>query len=267
MQSLVIGKFFDIFTPMKSHIYQTYRYLFVPFIALLAIWFVYWIEIRFNLNFNRFGLFPRSFKGLRGILFSPFIHSGFEHLLKNSIPLVILSSALAFFYPKRHLHILFYGFLFSGVLAWIIGRPSYHIGASGIVYFLASFLFFNGIKSRNYRLIALALGVVFVYGSLVWGVLPDETRENVSWEGHLSGLIVGFLMSYFYISQFVSKISGKKKPKTMQQSQHEEEFMRQFDEHGNFNPIDPEALELESGQTNLSSDDNEVHIYYKSNKS
>ncbi|MGO1729180.1 MAG: rhomboid family intramembrane serine protease [Flavobacteriaceae bacterium] len=250
---------------MKSHLYQTYRFLFLPFIALLAIWLVYWIEIRFGLNFNRYGLVPRSFKGLRGLLFSPFIHSGFEHLLKNSIPLVILSSALAFFYPKRHLHILLYGFIFSGVLAWIIGRPSYHIGASGIVYFLASFLFFNGIKSRNFRLIALALGVVFVYGSLVWGVLPDETRENVSWEGHLSGLIVGFLMSYFYISQFVFK-SAKKKPKTLRQSQHEEEFMRQFDANGNFDPIDPEAIAPEPGQTSLSSDDNEVHIYYKSKR-
>lgn len=257
-----IGKFFDIFTTMKSQLYKTYRYLWLPFFALLAIWIVYWIEIRFGFNFNSYGLFPRSLKGLRGILLSPFIHSGIEHLFKNSIPLIILISALAFFYPKKHIKILLYGFLFSGILTWIIARPSYHIGASGIVYFLASFLFFNGIKSKNYRLIALALTVAFVYGSLVWGVLPDQTKENISWEGHLSGLIVGFLLSYFYTSQLVTSEFNIKKHKSVKQTEKEKEFMRQFDENGHFSPVEPEEESIDK-VSNDSSNQLEIKVYYK----
>lgn len=247
---------------MKSQFYHTYRYLWLPFLALLAIWTVYWVEIRFGFNFNKYGLYPRSFKGLTGILLSPFIHSGIEHLFKNSIPLVILSSALAFFYPKNYLKILLYGFLFSGILAWIIARPSYHIGASGVVYFLASFLFFNGIKSKNYRLIALALSVAFVYGSLVWGVLPDQTKENISWEGHLSGLIVGFLLSYFYTSQFVTSELKLNKTKSVKQTEREKEFMRQFDEHGHFNPVEPEEESADEVSID-SSNQLEIKVYYK----
>ncbi|MGB2088603.1 MAG: rhomboid family intramembrane serine protease, partial [Psychroflexus salarius] len=142
--------------------YSRYRFIFLPLILLLIIWLVYWVEIRYHLNFNNFGVFPRTFEGLVGILTSGFIHSGINHLYSNSLPVVILSAALAFFYKQKHLSVLLLGYFFSGLLTWLIGRESYHIGASGLIYFLASFLFFNGIKSKSYRLTALALSVVFV---------------------------------------------------------------------------------------------------------
>ncbi|QSS97760.1 rhomboid family intramembrane serine protease [Psychroflexus sp. ALD_RP9] len=215
--------------------YSRYRFIFLPVLLLLAIWFVYWIEIRYHLNFNNFGILPRNFDGLIGILTSGFIHSGINHLYSNSFPIVILSAALAFFYKQKHLAVLLLGYLCCGILTWLIGRESYHIGASGLIYFLASFLFFNGIKSKSYRLIALALTVVFVYGSLVWGTFP-KYKTGISWEGHLSGFIIGFIISYF-IKPEVVKVELQK-PKQVEETAFEIEFMQQFDEHGNFNPID-----------------------------
>ena len=226
--------------------YSRYRFIFLPLILLLIIWLVYWVEIRYHLNFNNFGVFPRTFEGLVGILTSGFIHSGINHLYSNSLPVVILSAALAFFYKQKHLSVLLLGYFFSGLLTWLIGRESYHIGASGLIYFLASFLFFNGIKSKSYRLTALALSVVFVYGSLVWGTLPSY-KEGISWEGHLSGFIIGFLISYF-VKPEVVKVELQK-PKQVEETTFEIEFMQQFDEQGNFNPID--AAENESITTTL----------------
>ncbi len=216
--------------------YRSYRFIILPIIVVLAIWLVYWVEIRYHFNFNQFGVFPRELKGILGIALSGFIHSGINHLYSNTLPLLILSAALAYFYPKQHFNVLFLGYLITGVLTWLIARPSYHIGASGLIYFLASFLFFNGIKSKNYRLIALALAVVFVYGSLIWGTLPS-VKDNVSWEGHLSGFLSGFLLSYFIHPEFPVNYPLYKSIKR-KETDFELEFMRQFDEHGNFSPID-----------------------------
>jgi len=207
-----------------------------PVLLVLTLWLVYWFEIKFRINLTPFGVYPRDLEGLIGILASPFIHSGVEHLYKNSIPLVVLTAALFYFYKDIAWRSLCYGLLGSGALTWIIGRPSYHIGASGIVYFLASFLFFKGVRSRNFRLIALSLIVVFLYGSLVWGTLPG--KPGISWEGHLSGFIVGLLLSFFLKSSHFKDvlILDQEKPTT----KREDEFLKQFDEDGNFRPLDPE---------------------------
>jgi membrane associated rhomboid family serine protease len=199
---------------------------------VLLIWIVYWIEIKFNFNFTDYGIYPQKIDGLKGIIFSPFIHSGLKHLFNNSIPLLLLSMALFYFYRNISKPVIIYGILITGLLTWCIGRPSYHIGASGLVYVLASFLFFKGIFSKYYRLVALSLSVVFVYGSLVWGVFPGKT--GMSWEGHLSGFLVGFVLSLVY------KTSIKKKPKYEWEKDNynteEDEFMQLFDEDGNFKP-------------------------------
>lgn len=233
--------------------YRSYRYIILPLILVLAIWLVYWVEIRYHFNFNQFGVFPREFKGILGIAFSGFIHSGINHLYSNTLPLLILSSALAYFYPKQHLKVLLSGYLLTGVLTWLIARPSFHIGASGLIYFLASFLFFNGIKSKNYRLIALALAVVFVYGSLIWGTLPS-VKDNVSWEGHLSGFLSGFLLSYFIRPEVLVNYPLKESIKR-KETDFELEFMQQFDEHGNFCPAEVDDDHNTEEQTvNLSVD-------------
>jgi membrane associated rhomboid family serine protease len=201
---------------------------------------VYWVEIKFRFNFTPYGVYPREIKGLFGILASPFIHSGIEHLYKNSIPILVLTAGLFYFYKDIAWKSLFYGLLCSGLLTWIIGRSSFHIGASGIVYFLASFLFFKGLRSKNYRLIALSLIVVFLYGSLVWGTMPG--KPGISWEGHLSGFITGFILSFILKSSHFSRLTSIETSKPV--SEKEDEFLKQFDEHGNFRPLDPEEEEV-----------------------
>lgn len=215
---------------------QSFRYthdvLIYPLGMVLLIWFVYWVEIKYNLDFTTFGVYPQKIEGLKGVLFSTFIHSGLKHLFNNSVPLLLLSMALFYFYHDVSKSVILWGILLTGIMTWLIGRPSYHIGASGLVYVLASFLFFKGIFSKYYRLVALSLSVVFVYGSLVWGLFPGKV--GMSWEGHLSGFIAGLVLA------LVFKTKTLVKPKYEWEKENYEddndEFMKQFDENGNFNP-------------------------------
>jgi membrane associated rhomboid family serine protease len=201
-----------------------------PIFFVLTIWLVYWFEIRFSVIFNSWGVYPRTVEGLKGIIFSPFIHGSVKHLFNNSIPLLVLTTALFYFYKKDSWRVLFFGVLLTGIITWSIGRPAYHIGASGIVYMLVAFLFFKGVLSKYYRLIALSLIIVFLYGGLLWYVFPIE--EGISWEGHLAGLITGFLFAFL----FKTKIEKPKIYAWEQEDYKEEEdaFMKQFDENGNF---------------------------------
>lgn len=196
----------------------------IPLSIIFLIWFIYYLEIRFGLNFNKYGIYPRSFIGLRGILFSPFIHSDSTHLTNNSIPLMMMLGGLYYFYQKIANKVLIAGLVLTGLLTWVMGRTSYHIGASGIIYFLVSFIFFSGIFRKYYRLIALSLIVVFLYGSMVWYIFPME--ERISWEGHLSGFLVGFIFAYVF----------RKKGPQPESFKYTENpaFENLFDENGNF---------------------------------
>lgn len=214
-----------------------------PLLFVMVLWFVFWFEIRFGFDFTNFGIYPLRLIGLRGIVFSPFIHSGIEHLYHNSIPLFVLTAALFYFYRSIAWRVLFFGILFSGFLTWIIGRPSYHIGASGLIYVLVSFLFFKGIIAKHYRLIALSLLIVFLYGSMVWYVLP--IKQGMSWEGHLSGMLVGILFAFLF-----KKDVPKPKKYSWEQddyNEEEDEFLKHFDENGNF--IENTTLEEDSENT------------------
>ena len=199
--------------------------LWIPVVAILAIWIIYWIEIRFGYNFNSYGILPREIKGLRGVFFSPFIHSDASHLSNNSVPLFVLLASLFYFYRTIAHKVLIYGTLLSGLICWGIARGSYHIGASGTIYLLFSFIFFSGIIRKHYRLIAMSLVVIFLYGSMIWLILPTEDR--ISWEGHLSGFLIGLLFA----------ILLRKKGIVKEQYQFSEtEFDLLFDENGNFLP-------------------------------
>ena len=211
--------------------------LLVPLVAIVIIWLIYWIEITFGYNFNKYGIFPRDFKGLRGVFLSPLIHSNISHLSNNSVPLFVLLASLFYFYRKIAFKVLFYGVFFSGFLCWLIARNSYHIGASGVIYLLFSFVFFSGIIRKHYRLIAMSLVVIFLYGSMIWLLLPTEDR--ISWEGHLSGFLVGFFYAYLY----------RKKGIVREQFQFSEtEFDLLFDDHGNFSPPKVEEEPLEENE-------------------
>lgn len=212
-----------------------------PLLFVLLIWIVFWFEIRFGFDFNYLGVRPGEIKGLRGILFSPFIHSDIKHLFNNTIPLFVLSMSLFYFYKDVSWKILLYGILLTGLLTWVIGRPANHIGASGVIYLLASFLFFKGIFSKYYRLIALSLIVVFMYGGMVWFVVPVD--PGISWEGHLSGLAVGLLFAVIFKQKILKRPKFEwEKP---EYKEEEDEFMRQFDENGNF--IERREEDVEDG--------------------
>jgi membrane associated rhomboid family serine protease len=219
------------------------RVLLVPMIAVLLIWTVFWAEVRFQVNLNQYGIFPRTLQGLRGVFFSPFLHGSIEHLYNNTIPIAILTASLVYFYRSVSFKVLLWGVLFSGLLTWVIGRPSYHIGASGVIYVLASFIFFKGIFTKHYRLVALSLMVVFIYGSLLWFIFP--LKDDISWEGHLSGFITGLLLAVFV----KAKIPAVKKYawELENYNEEEDEFLKHFDEHGNF--IESKSQDLESQES------------------
>jgi len=153
------------------------------------------IEIKKGVSFHTLGVYPGNFDKFYGVFLYPFIHGSTNHLFNNLIPLFFLSSALIHFFDRFAYLIFFIIYFFSGLLLFIIGRELFHIGASGIIYGLASFLFFSGIIRNNIQLLSFSLLIVFLYGSMVWGIFPETVKSGVSWEGHLSGSIVGFIFS------------------------------------------------------------------------
>lgn len=222
---------------MDKHFKFTNSVIALPLFFVLFFWFVFWLEIRFDFDFVQNGIYPRTFSGLQGILFSPFIHSDIEHLYNNSIPTFVLLVALQFFYDKQSLQVVGYGILLSGFITWIIGRENYHIGASGLIYVLFSFVFFKGIQTKYNRLIALSLAVIVVYGGLVWYVFPSPEitigDNNISWEGHLGGLLTGFILSLVYKTPEYKKVI-KYDWEHPDFNPAEDKFMQRFDASGNF---------------------------------
>lgn len=207
-----------------------------PLLAVILIWAVFWFELRFQLNFNHLGIAPRTLSGLKGIIFSPFVHGSIEHLYNNTIPLAILLASLFYFYRKIALKVLLLGILFSGLITWGIGRPSFHIGASGVIYLLASFIFFKGIFTKYYRLVALSMMVVFIYGSLLWYIFP--VKDEISWEGHLGGFLTGLVLAIFVKAKI--PVAKKFDWEHEDYNEEEDEFLKQFDENGNFIERPPE---------------------------
>ncbi len=217
----------------------------LPFLFVLSLWIVFWAGMHFNVDLEEYGIYPRSLIGLRGVVLSPFIHGSLEHLYNNSIPLLILIAALRFFYRDLTFTVLGYGILLSGILTWVIGRESYHIGASSLVYVLVSFIFFKGIRTKYYRLVALSLMVISVYGSLVWYIFPN-VQEGISWEGHLAGLITGFVFAMVFKTPEYKKMIQYDWERPDYNSE-DDKFMQRFDENGQFvNLLLPETDLVES---------------------
>jgi len=169
----------------------------IPGVFVFLMWLVKIIEVLFDLDLSRFGIYPFSLEGLPGIIFSPFIHANFGHLFNNSLPLFFLGTALFYFYSEIAVKVSLWTYLLTGILVWLAGRSAWHIGASGLIYGLASFLFFSGIIRKYFRLVALSLLIVFLYGSMVWGIFPNIYKE-VSWESHMLGFISGIILAVAY---------------------------------------------------------------------
>jgi membrane associated rhomboid family serine protease len=170
--------------------------LLFPSFFIFTIWMVKISEVALDLDFSYLGIYPHQIKGLIGIITSPLIHQGFAHLFDNSVPLFFLSVAIFYFYRGISYRIFFIIYIVTGLLVWISGRSAYHIGASGLVYGYASFLFFSGIIRNNINLLAISLLIAFLYGSLIWGIFPF--KSEISWESHLMGTVTGLAMAWIY---------------------------------------------------------------------
>lgn len=190
---------------MKNYLgKQIYQSIFYPLLFVMVLWLVYWMQKHFGSRFVEWGVLPRTASGLRGVITSVFIHADIEHLASNSLPLIVLGMMLFYFYKKIAHAAFLWIWLISGLWLWIGGRngagnPSYHIGASTLIYGLAAFLFFSGVFRRHLQLMVVSALVLFLYGSIVWGVFPFQPQ--VSWEGHLFGSLAGILVAFNYRSE------------------------------------------------------------------
>ena len=173
--------------------------LLIPVLIVGLFWLVKLTENVMDISLVEFGILPLQAEGLPGIIFSPFIHSSYDHLLSNSIPFLILSFALLYFYRNLAYRILFLIYILSGLCVWLGGRESWHIGASGIVYGLASFLFFSGVFRKDANLLTIGIIVIFLYGSMFWGIFP--IKPEISWESHLWGAASGLMLAFYYRHQ------------------------------------------------------------------
>ena len=192
-------------------------------------------EVVFELDLGQFGVYPRKLSGLLGVFTYPFIHSDWKHLTNNSSAILVLGTMLYYFYRPVATKTLIWVYLMSGVWLWIGGRPNFHIGASGIVYALFGFLFFSGLLRKHLKLMALSMLVVFLYGSLVWGIFPVD--HQISYEGHLFGLLAGIVVAVVYRKQ------GPQRPKYSWDFVEEEEVPEWFP--------DPERIRREQAEKQL----------------
>ena len=173
--------------------------LIIPLIIVVVMWLVKIIEESYGVHLGQWGIVPHTAKGLIGILTLPFLHGSWEHLLSNTVPILVLGTALYYCYPTLANRVMLITWLGSGLLTWCIGdAETTHIGASALVYGLNLFLIFSGFIRGNRMLIVISLIMVFLYGSFIWGMIPAlAVPQNISWEGHLSGALIGILLAFF----------------------------------------------------------------------
>jgi len=178
--------------------------LIFPTLFLIVIWTVKLIEIIMDTSFTGYGVYPLKLKGLIGILLAPIIHGDLNHILSNTIPIFILMTTVFYFYSRVAYRVFFISYIISGFWVWVSARPAYHIGASGLVYAFASFIVVTGIIKNNKNLMALSLAILFIYGSMIWGVIPN--KPHISWESHLMGMMSGILLALYYKNEPLSWI-------------------------------------------------------------
>jgi membrane associated rhomboid family serine protease len=193
------------------------RAIFIPSLLLFLIWAVKGLELLGGISFDDMGIQPRTFQGLAGIIFAPFIHANLKHLISNSVPLFILTTAIFYFYSPLALKILSLIWLIGGSCVWITAGGGTHIGASGVIYGEVAFLFFSGLLRNNIKLLAISLLTTFLYGGMVWGIFPFVDRQ-ISWESHLFGGFTGAVLAVIYVGK------GPQKEEIVWEDEEEEEY-------------------------------------------
>ncbi len=207
----------EILNSEKSGKKTFFRSLLYPAVFVALLWIIEFVQEYTGTRIWSLGIIPRKIEGLSGIITAPLIHAGLDHLVSNTLPLLIVGAGLIYFYPTLAFRVILLVWLFSGIWVWLSGRDSSHIGASGLIYGFVVFLFFSGLMRKDTRLIAISLLVTFLYGSLVWGILPVD--QTVSWESHLFGAIAGLLCAYYY------RKDGPQRPKAQWEIDEENELL------------------------------------------
>lgn len=206
----------------------------IPGSFLFLVWMVFLLELSLDIDLAAYGLRPRDLRQWFGILTMPFLHGGFGHIIANTASFLVLGSLLFYFYNEDAIAVFIWSYFLSGIFTWIIARGSIHIGASAMVYAFAGYLFTAGVINKDIRKMAISLIVVFMYGSMIWGIFPQ--KSNISWEGHLSGFAAGIGLAFMY-----------RQPKTV-------------DEYDAFSEFDEDDCDCTGGE------DVEVKYHYNDNK-
>lgn len=168
----------------------------ITFCCVFVLWLIKIADAVLNMNLVQFGVYPREFSGLKGVLFAPLIHGSFAHMFSNTLPLLVLGTALLLGYPRSSKIVLPVIYIGPGLLVWLFGRASFHIGSSGIIFGLLTYIFVIGALRWDTRAIALSCLVFFLYGGTLWGIFP--TRPGVSFETHFFGAVLGVVCALFF---------------------------------------------------------------------
>jgi membrane associated rhomboid family serine protease len=184
--------------PEQTSLWSSLR---LPIYFSIGIWLIHIIQVVCNIDFGWWGIYPREGYGLRGVLFAPLLHAGWEHLASNTVPFLVCSTMIIYFFPRVALRSFVVIYFVTGFCVWLFARTGvFHIGLSYVVYGLVSFIFWTGVFRRSLRSIILALITVTLYSGMFTGVLPttEILQRHISWESHLIGGIIGVLAAYFY---------------------------------------------------------------------
>ena len=240
-----------MFTSMeiaKNKERKWYLILFFPIVFVAIMLLVKLFELALENSFYEYGIYPRKIKGLVGIIFAPLLHGDFSHLISNAVPVLVLGGGLFYYFKDLGYKIFFSIYFATGLWVWVAARPSYHIGASGVVYGLVTFFILSAILRKNKHLLFFSFLVIFLYGSLIWGIFP--IKAQISWESHLMGGIAGLFMAWYY-----RKI-GIQKEKYSWELNPESDDEVDFDWSGN-----PNTLEEDSKET-IKTENDPIKIVY-----
>lgn len=171
-----------------------------PLLLVMLMWAVFWAERVSGYNMVQLGIRPQQWESWKGVFFMPLLHApnDIAHIVNNTFPTVVLTGALFYYYRSIAFRVLAISWIFTGLGVWWLAEDdhAYHIGMSGVIYALFGFMLVSGFFRRYLPLQAISLFVVFLYGSMVWGIFPQ--KANVSWEGHFTGLTVGVILAVVY---------------------------------------------------------------------
>jgi membrane associated rhomboid family serine protease len=174
---------------MNNTLYKGKRNLTIPARFVFLMWLFFSLQYYLAIDLGYLGIVPRTLSGLIGVLMAPLIHGSFGHILANTFPVFILAATLFYFFPGVALRVFFQCYFITNFFVWLMARPFFHIGASGLVYAMAFFLISIGIFKRDFKSMAIAILVLILYGGLFYNITIINT--SISYESHVIGAIVG----------------------------------------------------------------------------